>query len=69
MTFSRKSRGSRPSCPAKRLEEWEEWVRETLLLDVPCRKVVLTIPTTLRIFFKFRRKLPCWKVLEPVQGC
>jgi len=33
------------------------WVRETLLLDVPHRQVVFTIPKTLRIFFKFRRRL------------
>jgi ribosomal protein S27E len=57
LTFSCKTRGFCPSCHAKRLEEWGEWVRETLLLDVPHRQVVLTIPKTLRIFFKFRRKL------------
>jgi hypothetical protein len=32
-------------------------VRQTLLLDVPHRRVVFTIPKTLRIFFKFRRRL------------
>jgi hypothetical protein len=32
-------------------------VRQTLLLDVPHRQVVLTIPKTLRIFFKYRRRL------------
>lgn len=32
-------------------------MRESLLLDVPHRQVVLTIPKTLRIFFKFRRRL------------
>jgi len=57
LTFSCKTRGFCPSCHAKRLEEWGEWVRETLLLDVPHRQVVFTIPKTLRIFFKFRRKL------------
>jgi ribosomal protein S27E len=57
LTFSCKTRGFCPSCHAKRLEEWSEWVRETLLLDVPHRQVVLTIPRALRIFFKFRRKL------------
>jgi hypothetical protein len=30
---------------------------ETLLLDVPHRQVVFVIPKTLRIFFKFRRRL------------
>jgi hypothetical protein len=39
------------------LEAWGEWVREFLLLDVPHRQVVFTIPKTLRIFFKFRRRL------------
>jgi len=37
LTFSCKTRGFCPSCHAKRLEEWGEWVRETLLLDVPHR--------------------------------
>jgi len=32
-------------------------MRETLLLSVPHRQVVLTIPETLRIFFKYRRRL------------
>ena len=57
LTFSCKTRGFCPSCHAKRLEEWGEWMRETLLLPVPHRQVVLTIPKTLRIFFKFRRGL------------
>ena len=39
------------------MEEWGEWVRKTLLLDVPHRQVVLTIPKTLRVFFKYRRRL------------
>ena len=41
----------------KRLEEWGEWMRETLLLDVPHRQVVFTIPKMLRVFFRFKRKL------------
>ncbi|NLH76459.1 MAG: IS91 family transposase, partial [Acidobacteria bacterium] len=57
LTFSCKTRGFCPSCHAKRREEWGRWVRETLLLDVPHRQVVLTIPKTLRIFFKYRRRL------------
>jgi hypothetical protein len=32
-------------------------MRETLLLDVPHRQVVFTIPKMLRLFFKFKRKL------------
>ncbi|MGB7294353.1 MAG: transposase zinc-binding domain-containing protein [Candidatus Aminicenantales bacterium] len=46
-----------PSCHAKRLEEWGEWMREEFLLDVPHRQVVLTIPKMLRLFFKYNRKL------------
>jgi hypothetical protein len=55
--FSCRTRGFCPSCHAKRLEEWCEWVRETLLLDVPHRHVVFTIPKMLRVFFKFKRRL------------
>ena len=55
--FSCRTRGFCPSCHAKRLEEWGEWMRETLLLDVPHRQVVFTIPKMLRIFFKFKRWL------------
>jgi len=57
LTFSCKTRGFCPSCHAKRLEEWGEWIRETLLLDVPHRQVVFTIPKMLRVFFKFKRRL------------
>ena len=32
-------------------------MRETLLLDVPYRQVVFTIPKMLRLFFKFKRRL------------
>jgi hypothetical protein len=32
-------------------------MRETLLLDVPHRQVVFTIPKMLRVFFKFKRRL------------
>jgi len=42
---------------AKKLEEWGEWMRETLLLDVPHRQVVFTIPRMLRVFFKYNRRL------------
>jgi len=55
--FSCRTRGFCPSCHAKRLEEWAEWMRQMLLLDVPHRQVVFTIPKMLRIFFKFKRRL------------
>jgi ribosomal protein S27E len=57
LTFSCETRGFCPSCHAKRLEEWGEWMRETLLLEVPHCQVVFTIPKALRIFFKYRRRL------------
>jgi hypothetical protein len=57
LMFSCRTRGFCPSCHAKRLEEWGEWMRETLLLDVPHRQVVFTIPRMLRIFFKSNRRL------------
>ncbi|MDH5467647.1 MAG: transposase zinc-binding domain-containing protein [Candidatus Aminicenantes bacterium] len=45
--FFCRSRGFCPSCHAKRREEWAEWMRETLLLDVPHCQVVFTIPRML----------------------
>jgi ribosomal protein S27E len=55
--FSCRTRGFCPSCHSKRLEEWGEWMREELLLDVAHRQVVFTVPKMLRIFFKYNRKL------------
>jgi hypothetical protein len=55
--FSCRTRGFCPSCHAKRVEECGEWMRETLLLDIPHRQVVFTIPKRLRVFFKFDRRL------------
>jgi hypothetical protein len=55
--FSCKVRGFCPSCHAKRREEWGEWMRVWLLLDVPHRQVVFTLPKMLRVFFKYNRKL------------
>ena len=57
LMFSCRTRGFCPSCHAKRLEEWGEWMREILLLDVPHRQVVFTIPRMLRLFFKYKRRL------------
>jgi ribosomal protein S27E len=57
LMFSCRTRGFCPSCHSKRLEEWGEWMREELLLDVPHRQVVFTIPRMLRIFFKYNRRL------------
>ena len=33
------------------------WMRKTLILDVPHRQVVFTIPKRLRVFFKYKRRL------------
>jgi ribosomal protein S27E len=55
--FSCRTRRFCPSCHAKRVEKWGEWMRETLLLDVPHRQIVFTIPKRLRVFFKFDRRL------------
>jgi len=57
LMFSCKTRGFCPSCHARRREEWGEWMREELVLDVPHRQVVFTIPKMLRIFFRYNRKL------------
>lgn len=57
LCFNYKSRGFCPSCHAKRQEEWGEWMRKDLLLDVPHRQVVFNVPRMLRLFFRFRRKL------------
>ena len=57
LMFSCRTRGFCPSCHAKRLEEWGEWMREELLFDAPHRQVVFTIPGMLRIFFRYNRRL------------
>jgi len=57
LMFSCRTRGFCPSCHSKRLEEWGEWMREKLLLDVAHRQVVFTVPKMLRIFFKYNRRL------------
>jgi len=57
LCFSCKTRSFCPSCHAKRREEWDEWMREKLLLDVPHRQVVFTVTKMLRLFFRFRRSL------------
>jgi len=41
LVFSCRTRGFCPSCHAKRLEEWGEWMRGTLLLDVPRLKSLI----------------------------
>jgi len=43
LMFSCRTRGFCPPCHSKRLEEWGEWMREEVLLDVPRRRVVVII--------------------------
>jgi ribosomal protein S27E len=66
--FSCRTRGFCSSCHAKRLEEWGEWMRQTLLLDVPHGQVVFTIPKRLRVFFKFNRRFAKVAALERDKG-
>ncbi len=68
LMFSCKTRGFCPSCHAKRREEWGEWMREELLLDVPQRQVVFTIPKMLRLFLRYKRKLLNLLCLYAVQA-
>jgi len=68
LMFSCKTRRFCPSCHSKRREEWGEWIREELLLDVPHRQVVFTVPKILRLFFRFRRKLLNSLCLSAVQA-
>jgi hypothetical protein len=43
------------SCHARRLAEWSLWLDESLLLHVPHRHVVLTLPKRLRPYFTYDR--------------
>ena len=55
--FSCKGRYFCPSCHAKRLAIWTQWLDTTLLALVPHRQVVLTIPKRLRAYCLYRRRL------------
>ena len=57
LAFSCKCRYFCPSCHAKRLAIWTQWLDTTLLAPVPHRQVVLTIPKRLRAYFLHRRRL------------
>ena len=50
LAFSCKCRYFCPSCHAKRLAIWAEWLDTSLLAPVPHRQVVLTIPKRLRAY-------------------
>jgi hypothetical protein len=57
LTFSCKTRHFCPSCHAKRREAWSIWLGRHLLLKVPHRQVVFTIPKIIRPFFRYNRAL------------
>jgi hypothetical protein len=46
-----------PSCHAKRLTIWSEWLGEELLENVPHRMITLTVPKRIRPYFLWDRKL------------
>src|SRR6266404_310009 len=54
-----------PSCHARRLAIWTQWLDTTLLAPVPHRHVVLTIPKRLRADCLYRRRrLKPWIILD-----
>jgi hypothetical protein len=55
--FSCRVRMLCPSCHAKRLTIWSEWLGEVLLENVPHRMITLTVPKRIRPFFLWDRKL------------
>ena len=57
LAFSCTCRDFCPSCHAKRLAIWTQWLDTTLLAPVPHRQVVLTIPKRLRAYCLYRRRL------------
>ena len=57
LAFSCTCRYFCPSCHAKRLAIWTQWLDTTLLAPVPHRQVVLTIPKGLRAYCLYRRRL------------
>jgi hypothetical protein len=57
VAFSCKARILCPSCHAKKLEIWADWLEHELLYAVPHRQFVFTVPKRLRPFFLHDRKL------------
>jgi len=55
--YSCKTRMLCPSCHAKRLTIWSEWLGAELLEAVPHRMITLTVPKRIRPFFLWDRKL------------
>jgi hypothetical protein len=46
-----------PSCHQKRVVEFGQWLRETVIKAVPHRHLVMGIPKILRRYFLYDRKL------------
>lgn len=56
LAYSCKTRYFCPSCHQKRMLAYGEWLEETLLIPVPHRQYVFTLPKLLRPFFRYRRR-------------
>jgi len=57
LTFSCHGRYFCPSCHAKRVAAFADWLAAQLLVDTPDRQFVFTIPKLLRRHFRFNRRL------------
>ena len=57
VAFSCKCRYLCPSCHARRLLVWSEWIEAEIVRDVPHRQYVFTLPKRLRPYFLHDRKL------------
>ena len=57
LAFSCKGRYFCSSCHTKRAIAFAEWLHTKVLLPVPHRQIVLTIPKMLRIYFRYDRRL------------
>jgi len=55
--FSCKTRMLCPSCHAKRITLWSQWLGEELLENVPHRMITLTVPKRIRPYFLWDREL------------
>ena len=53
LPLSCRFRGFCPSCHARRLAEWSDWVLDTVLPDVRYRQWVLSWPKRLRVYFQY----------------
>ncbi|MFM7204933.1 MAG: transposase zinc-binding domain-containing protein [Myxococcota bacterium] len=53
LPLSCRFRGFCPSCHARRLAEWSDWVLDTVLPDVRYRQWVLSWPKRLRVYFLY----------------